>query len=103
MKIPEGSKVLTFLAAANRDPRRWENPDKFDLDRNAAGHVGFGHGIHMCLGQMIARMEADAVLAAMAEQVSEIRATGPAKTKLNNTLCTMAHLPIEVVPRSTTP
>jgi cytochrome P450 len=48
--IPEGSKVLLFLAAANRDPRYWERPEQFDPTRKNAGHVGFGFGIHQCLG-----------------------------------------------------
>jgi cytochrome P450 len=47
--IPEGSKVLLFLAAANRDPRQWEYPEKFDLQRRVSAHVGFGAGIHACL------------------------------------------------------
>lgn len=47
-----------FLGSANRDPRRWENPDAFDLARNPSGHVGFRFGIHQCVGQHIARTEA---------------------------------------------
>jgi len=76
INIPEGSKVLTFLAAANRDEGRWENPNDFSVTRNASGHVGFGHGIHVCLGQMVARMEADALLSAMREKISRITAVG---------------------------
>lgn len=96
VKIEEGSKVLTFLAAANRDERRWESPDTFNVTRNAAGHVGFGHGIHTCLGQMVARMEADALLSAMRNQISKITADGPAVPRLNNTLCSMASIPIRI-------
>lgn len=94
--IPEGSKVLTFLAAANRDERRWENPDDFSVTRNASGHVGFGHGVHVCLGQMVARMEADALLSAMREKISSITAAGPPVTRLNNTLCSIASLPVKI-------
>lgn len=54
--IPEGAKVLLFLAAANRDPTQWVRADEYRLDRNASGHVGFGFGIHQCLGQMVARL-----------------------------------------------
>jgi cytochrome P450 len=96
--IPEGSKVLLFLAAANRDPRRWSDPDRFDVTRQASGHVGFGFGIHQCLGQMVARMEAEAVLGAMIPRVAEIRATAPAKRRLNNTLHAIGALPVEFVP-----
>ena len=96
--IPEGSKVLLFLAAANRDPRRWNEPDRFDITRQASGHVGFGFGIHQCLGQMVARMEAEAVLGAMIPRVAEIREAGPAQRRLNNTLHAIGALPIEFVP-----
>ena len=96
LKIEEGAKVLTFLAAANRDERRWEAPETFNVTRNAAGHVGFGHGIHTCLGQMVARMEADALLSAMREKISRITADGPAVPRLNNTLCSMASIPVKI-------
>jgi cytochrome P450 len=96
--IPDGQKVLVFLAAANRDPRRWENPTRFDVRRRAAGHVGFGTGIHGCVGQAIARLEAEAILGALVRQVAEIRPAGEPVRRLNNTLRGLASLPIEVVP-----
>ncbi|HQS96082.1 cytochrome P450 [Novosphingobium sp. 17-62-19] len=96
--LPEGSKVLLFLAAANRDPRRWNNPDKFDITRNASGHVGFGFGIHQCLGQMVARFEMEAVLSAMVESVEEIRVAGPAVRRPNNTLFALGSLPVQLIP-----
>lgn len=95
--IPEGSKVLLFLAAANRDPRRWDNPDAFDITRNTSGHVGFGFGIHQCLGQMVARLEAEAVVDALVAQVREIRLAAPPTFRLNNTLRALAHVPVQLV------
>jgi cytochrome P450 len=53
-----GSFVLTMLAAANRDPDAFPNPDVFDIDRSGNPHISFGHGIHFCLGAQLARMEA---------------------------------------------
>lgn len=97
--IPEGSKIVTFLAAANRDERRWKDPNTFDVTRNASGHVAFGHGIHACLGQMVARMEADALLTAMSEKIARINASGPATHRLNNTLCSMASVPVTIEAR----
>lgn len=96
--IPEGSKVILFLAAANRDPRKWDNPDAFDITRSASGHVGFGFGIHQCLGQMVARMEAEAVLEALLSHVSEIRLAGKPEHRLNNTLHALARVPVELIP-----
>ena len=55
--IREGSTVVVSLLAANRDPERFENPDTLDVRRKARGHLSFGHGIHQCLGQQLARIE----------------------------------------------
>jgi cytochrome P450 len=97
-RIPEGSKVLLFLASANRDPRYWPHPERFDPARKNAGHVGFGFGIHQCLGQMVARQEAEVVLGALLSKVGSIRLTGPAKRRINNTVHALQSLPVEVSP-----
>ena len=55
--IPAGSALLCLVGSANRDERRWENPDVFDVHRKAAGHLTFGFGIHFCLGASLARLE----------------------------------------------
>jgi 4-methoxybenzoate monooxygenase (O-demethylating) len=73
VEVPAGKKVLLFLAAANRDPRHWDEPDRFDIARKASGHMGFGSGIHACVGRMLARL-------------------------LNNTLRGLTRLPVRVVP-----
>jgi 4-methoxybenzoate monooxygenase (O-demethylating) len=96
--IPEGAKVLLFLAAANRDPRYWERAEVFDITRAASGHVAFGFGIHQCLGQMVARMEAEALLDAMIPRVEEIRLTGEPTRRLNNTLHALSSLPVKFLP-----
>ncbi len=94
--IPEGEKVLLFLAAANRDERHWTDPDKFDLARKTTGHVGFGAGPHVCIGQMIARLEAELVLSALLARVTRIELAGPVELKLNNTLQAFASVPVRV-------
>ena len=96
--IPEGAKVLLLLASANRDPRRWDDPEAFDVDRRTSGHVGFGFGLHQCLGQMVARQEAELVLDALLRRCAAIRLAGPAVRRLNNTLHAVAKLPVEVEP-----
>lgn len=96
--IGADEKILLLMQAANRDPRRWENPDRFDITRRATGHVAFGAGIHMCVGQMLARLEAEMIFAALAKRVKEIRPAGEPVRKLHNTLRQYASLPIELVP-----
>ncbi len=98
VEIGAGEKILLFMQAANRDPRRWENPDRFDITRRATGHVAFGAGIHMCVGQMLARLETEMIFAALAKRVKEIRPAGKPVQKLHNTLHQYASLPVELVP-----
>ncbi|HEX4675693.1 MAG TPA: cytochrome P450 [Steroidobacteraceae bacterium] len=94
VEIPEGEKVLMFLGAANRDPRRWDHPDTFDITRRTSGHVGFGSGVHMCVGQLLARLEGEVLLTAMARSVASIDIVGPTRRAYNNTLRGLAELPI---------
>jgi 4-methoxybenzoate monooxygenase (O-demethylating) len=97
-QIGEGEKVLMFLGAANRDPRRWAEPDSYDITRKTSGHVGFGSGIHMCVGQLVARLEGEAVLAAIARKVRSIAISGPVERRYNNTLRGLESLPITLTP-----
>jgi 4-methoxybenzoate monooxygenase (O-demethylating) len=94
--VPEGAKVLMFLASANRDPRRWDDPDQFDLSRDPSGHVGFGMGIHQCVGQHVARLEAEALLLALARRIRRFDLTGPVKQHHNNTLRAWESIPLRV-------
>ncbi len=94
--IPKDSKVLLFLAAANRDPRKWDRPELFDLSRTTSGHVGFGAGIHQCLGQVIARMEAQMIVGTLAERCRSITRAAEPVRRLNNTLHALASLPVRV-------
>jgi cytochrome P450 len=96
-RIGEGEKILMFLGAANRDPRRWSNPNHYDITRKTAGHVGFGAGIHMCVGQLVARLEGEVVLAALARKVAAIEINGPVRRRYNNTLRGLESLPIALV------
>jgi cytochrome P450 len=96
--LDEGEKVLMFLGAANRDPRHWERPDDYDITRRTIGHVGFGSGIHQCVGQLLARLEGECVLSALARKASSIEIAGPARRRYNNTLRALASLPVIVRP-----
>jgi cytochrome P450 len=81
--IPRGEKIALLFGSANRDPRVFERPDEFDVGReNAAQHIGFGGGIHVCIGAPLARVELEASVDAIArywpdfELISEPRRTG---------------------------
>jgi hypothetical protein len=95
-RIGEGEKVLMFLGAANRDPRRWEAPDRYDVTRRVSGHVGFGAGIHMCVGQLLGRLEGETLLGALARRVSAITPAGEPVRQHNNTLRGLSSLPLEL-------
>ena len=93
-EIGEGRKVLLFFASANRDPRKWERPDAYDVIRQTSGHVGFGSGIHMCVGQLVARLEGEVVLNAIARKARSLEPAGAPVRKYNNTLRGLQSLPL---------
>jgi 4-methoxybenzoate monooxygenase (O-demethylating) len=96
VRLGEGEKVLLFLAAANRDPRRWDNADRFDVTRRATGHMTFGTGIHGCVGQAVARLESEAIFGALAKRVATFELTGEPTRRLNNTLRGLDTLPLRI-------
>ncbi len=98
VKIPEGSKVLTFLAAANRDHRQWQSPHRFNVERKNIGHMAFGSGIHGCVGQVVARLEGELILAGLAKRFKSIELAGAPVRRLNNSLRTLANLPLRLHP-----
>ncbi|HEX7742419.1 MAG TPA: cytochrome P450, partial [Sphingobium sp.] len=66
----EGSRAIAFYGAANRDERKFPDPDRFDVRRvNATGQVAFGAGPHMCLGMNLAKLEMRAIFTALASRV----------------------------------
>ena len=72
VRIPRGHKVALLFGAANRDPRAFERPDEFDVGReNAAQHIGFGGGIHVCIGAPLARIELEASVTTLARSFPE--------------------------------
>ena len=91
-------KVVAFVGSANRDPARWEDPDRFDIDRKTTGHLGLGTGIHGCVGQMIARMEASLLLEELARQAVDV-VLGPEKHRLQASGRGLETLPITITGR----
>ncbi len=96
--IPAGSKILTLLGGANRDPRQWPEPEQFKAERRPAAHVAFGSGIHACVGQVLARLEGELVLSTLAKRVKRMRIAGEPVRRLNNSLRALSSLPLELTP-----
>lgn len=73
IEIPAGDFVLLALASANRDPQRFDDPDALDVRRPTIGHVAFGHGIHHCLGEPLARIELQVAFSALLDAFPAMR------------------------------
>jgi cytochrome P450 len=97
--VPAGSRVLVSFASANRDERRWDKPDRFDITRESAGQLAFGYGEHACVGMGLARLESAAVLTSLVERVGTIELSGAPVRKRNNLIRSFISLPVTVTPR----
>jgi cytochrome P450 len=73
--IPADVIVTPWLLSANRDEREFTDPDRFDIHRQDKHHLAFGHGIHFCIGQLLARVEARVAVGVLLDRYSEIRLT----------------------------
>jgi len=71
--IPAGSTVMPYLGAANRDESRWKDPDRFDIFRKPLPHLGWGHGVHVCLGMHLARLEMSTALELLFDRLPGLR------------------------------
>ncbi|MCI3238531.1 cytochrome P450 family protein [Streptomyces spinosisporus] len=76
-KIDRGDAVMIGLTAADRDTRRYADPDRFDVRRDTRGHLAFGHGVHYCLGAPLARLEARTAIRALLERAPGLTLDGP--------------------------
>ena len=98
VEIPTGAQVLVMFGSANRDERRWADPDRFDIERDVAGQLGFGEGEHRCAGANLARMELSALLKALLERVRRIELTGDPVLEVNNTARIWREVPVLIRP-----
>jgi cytochrome P450 len=74
--IPAGERCGLMFASANRDPRKWPEPDRFDIHRDLRAHVGWGYGVHACVGRVLALLEADALLGALVRHIERFEPAG---------------------------
>jgi cytochrome P450 len=77
-ELPAKAAALMIVAAANRDPAQFKDPEKFDITRDPNDHVAFGEGIHFCIGAALARMEAAVAFEAMIARFPRLRLKDPA-------------------------
>ncbi|MFB6988352.1 cytochrome P450 [Streptomyces sp. NPDC056304] len=96
--IPAGAQIAILFGAGNRDPRHYENPDAFLVERNPIDHLSFGYGPHGCAGQGLARLEAHAVIEALSRRVKRL-VVGPEVRVPSNITRSIEELPVlEVIP-----
>ena len=74
--IPAGTRCGLMFAAANRDPRKWNEPERFDIERDLKGHVGWGFGLHSCVGRVMAQLEMEALFNALLKRIEKFEAAG---------------------------
>ncbi len=97
--LPAGAKVLVFVGAANRDPRKWgDDAAEFSLDRSSSGHLAFGMGLHQCVGQPIARLEMEIVLQQLLEKFESIELAAQPVPFIHNVLRGFESVPVNVTP-----
>jgi cytochrome P450 len=76
VKVPAGAGVIPLMSPSHRDPRSWDNPDVFDIDRDNSKHLALGAGIHSCLGQNLARAELEIVFETVLRRIPTLRLAG---------------------------
>ena len=94
--IRKNSRVLMVFGAANRDPEKFPNPNEFNIQRNTRGHVGFGHGVHACLGMHLARLEMECLINALADRVKRFHLAGDVIPGTNSTIFSLVKVPVRV-------
>jgi cytochrome P450 len=95
--IEAGNWVLPLLGAANRDPLQFADPDRLDIGRNPNPHVGFGRGIHFCLGAPLARVEGQLAIGALLRRFPKLELAGEPVRRNQITLRGLSSLPVSVV------
>lgn len=98
--IPRDSRVELSFAAGNRDPRKFDDPNAYRVERHADGHLGFGAGIHTCVGAHLARLEAATFLRLLIERTESMEPTGAAVTFKSPAFRGLTSLPVRLTPKS---
>ncbi|MCS5635850.1 MAG: cytochrome P450 [Myxococcota bacterium] len=99
-KIRENEKVVMFYPAANRDPKVFENPDAFDIERDPNVHLAFGWGPHFCLGANLARGEIRSVFAELLTRLPDIEVSGEVRRLRSSTVNSIKSMPVRFTPEA---
>jgi len=94
--LPEGTSITIAIGAANRDPAKFPEPERFDIARQPNRHVAFGHGVHACSGMNVARMEARVAFARLLARLRNIEPAGDAERDLRIRFRGFRNLPVRV-------
>ena len=97
--IAEGDKVVIFYASANRDETVFDDPDRFDIDRDPNPHLSFGIGPHFCLGATLAKLEARVMLTELFRRLPDLEVAGPPERLRSNFINGIRHLPVRFTPQ----
>ena len=98
-EIAPGDKVVFWEASANRDELVFDEPFRFDVRRQPNPHLGFGHGVHHCLGASLARLEIRVVMTELLARVERVELTGPVEWMRSNKHTGIRHMPARLTPR----
>jgi cytochrome P450 len=97
VSLPFGARIFLIYASANRDERKWQNADRFQIGRDNRDHLGFGHGIHACVGSNLARLEIIALLTALSKRVRHFEILH-SNRRVNSVIRGWTSLMVEVTP-----
>jgi hypothetical protein len=91
-----GERCGLLFAAANRDPRKWSEPDRFDIRRDLRGQLGWGYGVHACVGRPLALLEVEALLGALVRHIERFEPAGEPEPWMTAIGHGPARLPVRV-------
>jgi cytochrome P450 len=94
VELPAGEAIVVLIGAANRDPARFADPDRFDITRDGGRGLFFGHGLHLCLGAALARLEMTVLLEQIGKRFPSLAIGGEVRRRPNPALRGMAALPL---------
>ena len=97
--IPKDAMVWAMLAAANRDPARFDDPDRFDVARDPNPHLAFGGGTHLCLGTHLARMEAQIAIGTLVRRTRSLSLASETLVWGTSLFRVLGSLPVRFTPR----